>query len=140
MKIKEILTGKGSDVIVIGSEAKVGELVELLNKNNLGAVVVSEDGTTVSGIVSERDVIRALGESGVMELPVAKIMTADVHTCAAGDSVSELMALMTERRIRHVPVVADGKLTGIVSIGDVVKTHVGQLEFERDQLNVYVNG
>ena len=88
----------------------------------------------------ERDVIRALGESGVLEFPVAKIMTADVHTCEAGDSVSELMALMTERRIRHVPVVADGKLTGIVSIGDVVKTHVGQLEFERDQLNVYVNG
>lgn len=140
MKIKEILTSKGFDVIVIGSQAKVGELVELLNENNLGAVVVSEDGTTVSGIVSERDVIRALGESGVMEFPVAKIMTVDVHTCAAGDSVSELMALMTERRIRHVPVVADGKLTGIVSIGDIVKTHVGQLEFERDQLNVYVNG
>ena len=140
MKIKEILTSKGSDVIVIGSQAKVGELVKLLNENNLGAVVVSEDGATVSGIVSERDVIRALGESGVLEFPVAKIMTADVHTCEAGDSVSELMALMTERRIRHVPVVADGKLTGIVSIGDVVKTHVGQLEFERDQLNVYVNG
>lgn len=140
MKIKEILNSKGSDVIVIGSQDKVGDLVALLNKNNLGAVVVSEDGSTVSGIVSERDVIRALNSDGVMDLPVATIMTADVHTCEGGDSVSELMALMTERRIRHVPVVADGKLTGIVSIGDIVKTHVGQLEFERDQLNVYVNG
>lgn len=140
MKIKEILNSKGSGVIVIGSQATVGDLVALLNENNLGAVVVSEDGSTVSGIVSERDVVRSLGQDGIMDLPVANIMTADVHTCEGGDSVSELMALMTERRIRHVPVVADDKLIGIVSIGDIVKTHVGQLEFERDQLNVYVNG
>ncbi len=140
MKIKEILNSKGSDVIVIASDAKVRELVELLNEHNLGAVVVSEDGSKVSGIVSERDVVRRLGEEGVMDAPVATIMTADVHTCQSGDSVSELMALMTERRIRHVPVVADDKLIGIVSIGDVVKSHVGELEFERDQLNVYVNG
>ncbi len=140
MRIKEILDTKGSDVIVIASDATVGELVSLLNKHNLGAVVVSEDGHSVAGIVSERDVIRRPGQDGVLDSPVSGIMTADVHTCAGQDSVSELMALMTERRIRHVPVVVEGKLTGIVSIGDIVKTHVGQLEFERDQLNGYVYG
>lgn len=140
MRIKEILDTKGSDVIVIASNATVGELVSLLNKHNLGAVVVSEDGQSVAGIVSERDVIRRLGQDGALDSPVSGIMTADVHTCNGKDSVSELMALMTERRIRHVPVVAEGRLTGIVSIGDIVKTHVGQLEFERDQLHGYVYG
>lgn len=140
MKVSEILAGKGSDVVVIGPDATVAELVGLLNQHNLGAVVVSEDGSRVSGIVSERDVVRHLGDSDPGSAPVSSIMSADVWTCAPEDSVSELMALMTERRVRHVPVLADGALGGIVSIGDVVKSHVGELEFERDQLQGYVFG
>lgn len=140
MRIKEILASKGADVIVIAPEATVRDLVGLLNQHNLGAVVVSSGAGDVQGIVSERDIIRHLADDTPMDANVSAIMTSEVHTCAPADSVSDLMALMTERRIRHVPVVIDDQLSGIVSIGDIVKTHVGQLEFERDQLQGYVQG
>lgn len=140
MRIKEILASKGADVIVIAPEATVRDLVGLLNQHNLGAVVVSNGAGDVQGIVSERDIIRHLADDTPMDANVSAIMTSEVHTCAPADSVSDLMALMTERRIRHVPVVIDDQLSGIVSIGDIVKTHVGQLEFERDQLQGYVQG
>jgi CBS domain-containing protein len=102
--------------------------------------VVSEDGERVSGIVSERDVVRRLhADAAVLDTPVSSIMTADVRTCAREDSLTDLMQTMTEHRIRHVPVVTDGRLTGIISIGDVVKNRIGELEFERDQLDSYVH-
>ena len=142
MRIHDILSNKGFDVIHIPPDASVLRLVELLREHNLGAVVVSTDGSTIDGIVSERDVIRELaGGADFLASPVSSIMTTDVHTCTREDSVQSLMSQMTDRRIRHLPVVDPrGALTGIVSIGDLVKSQIAQLEFERDQLEGYVSG
>jgi CBS domain-containing protein len=142
MRIYEVLSGKGSqDVVTIKPDATVRELIALLAKHNIGALVVSTDGSSVDGIVSERDVVRRLHElEAVVDLPVSDIMTTDVQTCTGDASVHELMKVMTERRFRHLPVVTDGRLTGIVSIGDVVKHRMSELEFERDQLDSYVHG
>ena len=139
MRINEILHGKGAGVVTITPGSTVRELVELLAEHNVGALVVSEDGNTVDGIVSERDVVRSLdSDESPLDEPVSAIMTAEVLSCQPQDSVNELMRLMTDHRIRHVPVIVDGSLAGIVSIGDVVKSRMGELEFERDQLNRYV--
>jgi CBS domain-containing protein len=141
MRISEVLHIKGDDVVTISPDATVSDLVALLGKHNIGAVVVSTGERAVSGIVSERDVVRGLGRtSDVLGLTVADIMTADVRTAGPRDSVNDLMKLMTDHRIRHVPVVVDDKLHGIVSIGDVVKSRIGELEFERQQLESYVTG
>ena len=141
MKINDVIHGKSSqDVVTISPDATVRDLIALLAEHNVGALVVSDDGERVSGIVSERDVVRHLHrDTGVLELAVGQIMTTDVRTCAADDKVTDLMQTMTEHRIRHVPVVADGRLTGIISIGDVVKSRIGELEFERDQLDTYLH-
>ena len=141
MKIKDVIQHKGDQgVVTIGPEATVRELVALLAEHNVGALVVSEDGERVAGIVSERDVVRRLHEdAAVLDGVVSSIMTADVRTCGTDDGLTDLMQTMTEHRIRHVPVVADGRLTGIISIGDVVKSRIGELEFERDQLDHYVH-
>jgi len=127
-------------VVTIGPEAGVRELIAQLAEHNVGALIVSSDGTTVDGIVSERDVVRHLHHDGtVINNTVAAIMTAVVETCDEDTHVDELMKTMTERRVRHVPVVQDGRLVGIISIGDVVKHHIDQLQFERDQLDEYVH-
>lgn len=141
MRIKDVIHAKGSQgVVTIDPGATVRELVALLAEHNVGALVVSEDGERVAGIVSERDVVRRLhADAGVLDSPVSSIMTTEVRTCAGEDALTDLMQLMTEHRIRHVPVVADGRLTGIISIGDVVKNRIGELEFERDQLDHYVH-
>lgn len=142
MRIHDILSVKGSDVISVRPDSSVSDLVSLLDQHNLGAVVVSTDGRTIDGIVSERDVIRRL-TSGTDFLagPVAEIMTTDVHSCTAADTVELLMSEMTDRRIRHLPVVDERhELAGIVSIGDLVKSQISQLQFERDQLEGYVGG
>jgi CBS domain-containing protein len=140
MRIHEILHSKGYDVITIAPEALVTDMLTLLKDNNLGAVVVSDDGRRISGIVTERDVVRKLVDGpDFLDAPVSTIMTSDVLTCKPDDSVQSLMTTMTNRRIRHLPVVdEDGELAGIVSIGDVVKSHITQIEFERDQLEGYV--
>jgi CBS domain-containing protein len=142
MRIHELLRTKGFHVITVRPGATVLEVVELLKEYNLGAVVVSSDGRQVDGIVTERDVVRRLVDStDFLTGPVSAIMTSDVRTCTAQDSVRSLMTTMTEQRIRHLPVVDDnGRLTGIVSIGDAVKSHITQIEFERDQLEGYVSG
>jgi CBS domain-containing protein len=142
MRIHDILSAKGFDVIHIAPDASVRDLVALLREHNLGAVVVSRDGRTIDGIVSERDVIRQLAQGpDFLTAPVSSIMTTDVHTCVVEDTVQSLMSAMTDRRIRHLPVVnRQGDLTGIVSIGDLVKSQIAQLEFERDQLEGYVTG
>lgn len=141
MKINDVIHAKSTQsVVTISPDATVRDLIALLAEHNVGALVVSEDGERVSGIVSERDVVRRLhGDEAVLESPVSQIMTADVRTCTGDDGVTDLMQTMTEHRIRHVPVVSDGRLTGIISIGDVVKSRIGQLEFERDQLDHYVH-
>ncbi|MFI5731732.1 CBS domain-containing protein [Kribbella sp. NPDC051587] len=140
MKINDVLRGKGTDVVTISPQATVTELLALLAERNIGAVVVSADGTSVAGIVSERDVVRLVNRTpDAGDVRVSAIMTAEVHTCTPDDLIDNLMRLMTDRRIRHVPVVVDGALTGLVSIGDVVKSRIGELEFEKEQLSNYIS-
>jgi CBS domain-containing protein len=141
MRISEVLHVKGDDVVTISPGATVRELVALLKKHNIGAVVVSAGSGAVSGIVSERDVVRRLADGpDVLDATVDEIMTARVLTAQPTETVDHLMKLMTENRIRHVPVVVDDNLHGIVSIGDVVKSRMNELRFERDQLESYVAG
>jgi CBS domain-containing protein len=141
MRINDVLRSKPSAVVVtITPEATVRELVALLAEHNVGALVVSVDGTSVDGIVSERDVVRRLAaDESLLEETVADLMTEAVHRCTPDQPITDLMVLMTEHRIRHVPVVEDGRLVGIISIGDVVKSRIGELEFERDQLDRYLH-
>ena len=142
MRIGEVLAGKASqEIITISPQATVRELLVKLAEHNIGAVIVSgDDGATLEGIVSERDVVRRLHEDEqLLDAPVSTIMTSDVHACERSHPVVELMHMMTERRIRHVPVLDEGTLVGIVSIGDVVKSRMSELEFERDQLDSYVH-
>ena len=142
MKISDVTRGKSSrDVITISPDASVRDLLSLLAEHNIGAVIVSSKDGAVDGIVSERDVVRRLVEHDEVLLgPVAAIMTKSVETVDEQGLVDDLMKTMTQHRIRHVPVVTDGRLTGIISIGDVVKHRIDQLEFERDQLDHYVHG
>ena len=139
MRISDVLRGKGSSVATVDPGISVSGLVGELAKHNVGAMVVVENDTVV-GIVSERDVVRRLHERGtdLLNATVSEIMTSNVHTCLPTDSVDSLAATMTERRIRHMPVVVDGELVGIVSIGDVVKSRITELESDRDQLESYI--
>jgi CBS domain-containing protein len=141
MRIAEILEAKPTGAVVtIRPDAGVRDLIALLAEHNIGALVVSGDGESLDGIVSERDVVRHLHSDGtVINNTVAAIMTSVVQTCGPDDDLDEVMATMTTRRFRHIPVVSEGALVGIVSIGDVVKHKIGQLEFERDQLDSYVH-
>ncbi len=141
MRISDVLRAKPSqEVITISPDATVRDLIALLSEHNVGALIVSSDGSAVEGIVSERDVVRRLhGDDAVVDGPVSAIMTADVKTCEQEHTLEELMKVMTDHRIRHVPVVTEGALTGIISIGDVVKNRMAELEFERDQLDSYVH-
>ncbi|CAN5889011.1 CBS domain-containing protein [soil metagenome] len=139
MRIADVLRTKGDAVATITPQTSIGGLLNELALHNIGAmVVVSPDG--VVGIVSERDVVRSLHEHGaeLLRRPVSDIMSTRVATCAPTDSVDSLSALMTRNRVRHVPVIDDGRLAGIVSIGDVVKTRMEQLEAEHDQLQAYI--
>jgi len=141
MRISEVLQSKGRDVVTVSPDTTVRDLVALLADKNIGAVLVSTPDNPVAGIVSERDVVRGLAAgAGVLDRAVEEIMTADVETAKPNQSVHELARVMTLRRIRHVPVVNDGELVGIVSIGDVVKSRIDELTFERDQLESYVSG
>lgn len=142
MRVSDVLASKGSGaVFTIGPDASIRELLDVLAERNIGAVVVSEDGHTMLGIVSERDIVRKLRDvDNARDVPVTSIMTTDVRVCSPEDSFGSLMLVMTEHRVRHVPVLDDGELVGVLSIGDAVKYRTDQLEFERDQLNKYVAG
>ncbi len=142
MRIADVLRHKGDAVVTVPPEVSVARLLEMLDEHGVGALVVSSDGRRLEGIVSERDVVRALHRRGaeLLEAPVSQIMTAVVHTCRRQDAVDDLMVTMTEQRVRHIPVVEDGDLVGIVSIGDVVKHRIGELQTERDQLTAYISG
>ncbi|GDY30310.1 CBS domain-containing protein [Gandjariella thermophila] len=139
MRIADVLRRKGSAVVTVEPSATVTELLGLLAEHNVGALVVL-DGERVVGIVSERDVVRRLHERGarLLDQSVSKIMTAAVVTCTPADTVDRLTVMMTENRIRHVPVLVDGKLAGIVSIGDVVKSRISQLEDDQELLESYI--
>jgi CBS domain-containing protein len=139
MRISDVLRRKGSAVATVDPGSSVAALVGELARHNVGAMVVVDNGDVV-GIVSERDVVRQIHERGadLLNARVSEIMTTQVFTCLPSDSVDSLAATMTERRIRHMPVVVDHELVGIVSIGDVVKSRIGELELDREQLESYI--
>jgi CBS domain-containing protein len=141
MKIREVIAGKAiQDIVTIRPDATVRELLALLAQRNIGAAVVSGDGATVDGIVSERDIVRRLNDNdAVLGDTVAQIMTSEVQTCEPSSSLDEVRKTMTEGRFRHLPVCEEGRLVGVISIGDIVKAYIDQVEFERDQLDSYVH-
>ncbi len=141
MRISEVLEAKQlHDVVTITPDAGVRELIATLAEHNIGALIVSADGTSLDGIVSERDVVRRLHSDGtVIDNTVGAIMTEVVKTCAPDDQLDDVMMAMTEGRFRHIPVCDGDELVGIVSIGDLVKHKIDQLQFERDQLDSYVH-
>jgi CBS domain-containing protein len=141
MRISDVIRRKGDLVLTVRSDDTVRRLLEILDEHRIGAVVVSDDGgTTVAGIVSERDVVRHLHHEGaeVLARLVSHIMTTDVTTCTPQDGIEDLARTMTEQRVRHVPVVVEGRLRAIVSIGDIVKHRIDELQAERDQLVGYI--
>lgn len=141
MNVQSILGGKGADVATISQTASVCDAVRLLGERRIGALVVSGDGRAIEGIISERDIVRVAADGQLDRLSVGAVMSTQVVTCSPGDGVDRLMALMTERRIRHLPVVDDhGHLAGIVSIGDVVKARLAALEHENQALADYISG
>ncbi len=142
MRISDVLRVKGGQVVTVTPDTDVRHLLAVLAEHRIGAVVVSHDGTAVDGIASERDIVRALAERGaaVMSEAITAIYTAEVHTVTPQTQIEEVMRIMTEHRVRHTPVVADGRLRGIVSIGDVVKNRIDELETERAALTGYITG
>ena len=142
MNVHTILRTKGKSVVTIHPDATVERAVAVLRLSGIGALVVSDDGENVVGILSERDIVEALGRLGgeLLAVSVAEVMTTPVVTCEPEDSVAELMAEMTNRRIRHFPVLDDGRLTGIVSIGDLVKNRLDEIEFEAHSMRSFIAG
>ena len=142
MRISDLLRVKGTEIVTVTPDTRVRRLLGVLAEHRIGAVVVSHNGTSVDGIASERDIVRALAERGaaVLTEPVTAIYTAEVRTVTPQTSLEEVMRMMTVHRVRHAPVVADGGLAGIVSIGDVVKTRIDELETERAVLTDYITG
>jgi CBS domain-containing protein len=141
-RVRDLIGHKGDQVVTIEASASIAEAVALLARHGIGAVVVSDDGRHVGGVLSERDVVRHLADAGAdaLERRVGEVMTTDVATCGWETTTDELAALMTQRRFRHVPVVDDGQLAGIVSIGDVVRARMDDLVTERNDLQAYVAG
>lgn len=141
MLVSDVLSHKGQSVVTVAPDTRVEELLARLAEYNIGAVLVSTDGETVIGIVSERDVVRALarGRGDVLGQPVSALMTAEITTATPKDSIEHLMGLMTEHRIRHIPVLVERKLVGVVSIGDVVKSRMEELTAEREHLISYIS-
>jgi CBS domain-containing protein len=141
MKIQDVIRNKGSEVVTISPQATVSELVDLISRRNIGAVVVSQDGRSVDGIVSERDVVRHLGADGgdVLNRKVSEIMSSPVVTATLEDGLGATAHTMTYSRLRHIPVVEDGLLVAIVSLGDVVKYRIDQLTDERNHLLEYLH-
>lgn len=139
MKISDILRYKGSSVVTVTPSESVRAVIRVLAEHNIGALVVA-DGDRVAGIISERDIVRRLDERGedILDLPASELMTATVVTCRRDDDLNRVASDMTELRVRHMPVLDDGRLTGIVSIGDVVAGRIRQLEQDRGQLEQYI--
>lgn len=142
MNVEIILKTKGSEVATTKPDTSLAEVAGELANRKIGALVVSADGGTVDGIVSERDIVRSIADAGAAALdkPVSSAMTRDVFTCALNDSVQELMTTMSQKRIRHLPVTADGKLCGMISIGDVVKYRIEEVEYEAEALRGFIAG
>ncbi len=139
--VRAVLERKGSEVAWVDPGTSIADALAVLDHHGIGAVIVSTTGRDVAGIMSERDVVRALSRTGpgVLDRPVSTIMTTPVETCEPHHTVAEVMALMTERRFRHLPVVVEGELIGLISIGDAVKQRVGELEHDAQDLLDYIH-
>jgi CBS domain-containing protein len=142
VRVSVILDRKGADVATIPPDATVIDALRALADHDVGALVVSAAGDAVDGIISERDIVRRLADDGAaaLEAPVKAVMTADVRTCGPDETADAVMETMTTHRGRHLPVVVDGRLVGIVSIGDVVKAHIDELTFEKESMESYISG
>lgn len=142
MHVSEILAKKGSDVVTVGPDDTIGTAADILAERRFGALVVSTGDGRIDGIISERDLVRGLSQykETLRDQTVASLMTSPVRTCVASDKTGELMEQMTEHRIRHLPVEEDGRLVGMISIGDVVKVRVSELEDEARHLEGYISG
>ncbi len=140
MNVKTILAAKGGDVISIEPTATLAAAVKLLAKHRIGAVVIRGAGDRLAGILSERDIVRSLSELGsaALDQAVGQVMTRDVETCSEDDSIADIMERMTLRKFRHLPVLTNGKLVGLVSIGDVVKQRVEEIESETEAMRDYI--
>jgi CBS domain-containing protein len=140
MPVSRILGDKGNNVVTVPPSASVQVVVEVLAKHRIGAVIVTDQTGKPLGIASERDVIRSLSKHGAGALgqSVDSIMTTNLKTCSRGDSEADIMRMMTENRIRHLPVVENGRLAGIISIGDVVKHRIAAIEHESDEMRSYI--
>ena len=140
MNVAAILSGKGRNVVTVRPDASLQDIAKKLASKRIGAIVVVGVGGHIDGIVSERDIIRAVSErgSGCLDEPVSRIMTRAVQSCDVADTLDELMERMTIGRFRHLPVIEDGNLVGIVSIGDVVKHHIAEVEMEASALRGYI--
>lgn len=142
MHVTEILARKGSDVVTVAPDDTIGEAADILAERRFGALVVSTGDGKIDGIISERDLVRGLAQfkETLREQPVSALMTSPVRTCIGADRIGDLMEQMTEHRIRHLPVEDGGKLVGMISIGDVVKVRVSELEEEARHLEGYISG
>ena len=142
MHVATILRDKGSEVVTTTPERTIADTAKLLDEHKIGAVIVLDGDGAAAGVLSERDIVRGVARHGerALSMQVRELMTSDVVVCKPEDTVQEVMALMTVRRIRHVPVVQDGRLSGIISIGDVVKHRLGEIEMEAESLRAYVQG
>lgn len=140
--VRSILEEKGRNVVTIGPDTTLADAARILEENHIGAAVVCDARGQIAGIFTERDLVRAIGRSGSISLSqsVAAVMTKNVHRCSEETTVNELMEVMTGRRFRHVPVEKDGKLAGIISIGDVVKSRIRDIETEAEQIKAYIAG
>lgn len=140
MQVSVLLQSKGTEVVTVRPEASIAEVAIVLAEHRIGAVVVTSDGGSIDGVLSERDIVRALArpDERMLAATAGSLMTAEVVTCEPDTTVEELMATMTDRRIRHVPVVVEGALAGLVSIGDVVKHHIATLEHETRAMHDYI--
>jgi CBS domain-containing protein len=142
MLIRHILAGKGSDVVTTRPDAPVTEVAQLLKAKRIGAVVVTDADEELCGIMSERDLACGLADHGanLLRMRVADLMTREISTCSPDDGIDRLMRQMTEGRFRHLPVMEDGRMIGIISIGDVVKHRLQELENEAHMLQDYISG
>jgi CBS domain-containing protein len=140
MLVRNILDAKGNRVVSTQPEATIAATSRLLSEHRIGAVLVTDKSGNIAGVLSERDIVNGMSRHGaaITEHTVADLMTRNVHTCQPGDTIADVMAIMTERRIRHLPVLDDGRLAGMISIGDVVKYRLEEAKFEVDSLRDYV--
>lgn len=142
MTVAHILQSKGSDVISVSPQAAIMDVASVLAENKIGAVLVMGSSSKPDGIISERDIVRALSQKGsdVASAKVSEFMTRELITCGPDSTIDQIMSLMTQGRVRHLPVLDNGKLCGMISIGDVVKRRIAQVEFEAEEMKRYIAG